>query len=488
LAFTTTTGENGTDYIGSEGVDALFVLNDNSGKILVDALGGGDNVDLTNETGVIGNAEVKLGEGNDIFTTGVNDTNNNRLKDSTVNGGPGNDDLTTEGTIGTKLRGNEGDDDFFIVSNYTNTTLNGNAGNDSFTIDSDGNLTAAGIEAVTLSDSKLLGGSGNDGQMDFTNGTILAVDSVIQGGKGLDTITIGDVTAGTSNFRVSGGADNDTINVDNTVADGVNYNGAAGEDEINFRAASTADAITKGGDGNDRFNILGSGDIAALGEAGDDTFTINNGGTESTLTGGEGADSYTMTTADDTTFVFNAVSESAAATSGTTVTFDTFNSSVLNSNSGVAGTILNDVIDLSTGGTGEALVGNRLVNNNEVLENANILSEDVATFAALKSNLDNGGTLVASNSNVDTDGDGVGNNVGQISLQLIEIDAGVDNTLQGIDGWYAILNNTNQIVDGGDMMFKLATVVGDGAGGASDNILAAQDEMLQLQAAIEAGF
>ncbi|MCP4860274.1 MAG: hypothetical protein GY902_03415, partial [Planctomycetes bacterium] len=231
MAFTTTRGESGVDFIGTDGVDALFVINEpennvvsgGTGVITIDAKAGNDNVDLTNESGVTGNAEVKLGEGNDILTMGGNAVNRlNRLVDSFVNGGPGNDDITTEGTVSTKLRGNEGDDDFFLNSNYTGTTINGNSGQDSITLDGD----------ITLSDTKILGGSGNDGQFDFsdTGNEILAVDSVIQGGKGLDTITIGDVTTGTTNFRVSGGADNDTILVQNTneASDGVAYNGAAG--------------------------------------------------------------------------------------------------------------------------------------------------------------------------------------------------------------------------------------------------------------------
>ena len=496
MAFQTLPGENGTDYLGTDNVDALFVLNDNSGKILVDALGGGDNVDLTNETGVVGNAEVKLGDGADTFTTGANDTNNNRLKDSTVNGGPGNDDITTEGAIGTKLRGNEGDDDFFLLSNYTNTTINGNDGQDSFTITQG--------QTITLSDSKILGGSGNDGQMDFsnTNGSILAVDSVIQGGKGLDTITIGNLTAGLSNFRVSGGADNDTINVNNATggADGAEYNGADGEDSISFGNTNAADAVSKGGNGNDRYTISGSGAISAAGEAGDDVFAIsggqNNGvnlaNARNTIIGGEGADTYSHSNAASRrgqTYRVNAVSESAAATTGTAVTFDTFNNtlSTTKTNGG-------DILDLASGGTAEALVGNRLNGDQvqlndaagvEVLvgqfDNADLVTGaeiSVTTFAALKTALD--GNLVQSTSNLgDADV-----NTGRISFQVVIVDGGTADVVDGIDGTYAILNNTNNILDSGDMMFSLA---GNGVAvlGATTTGTVAIDGMV---AAIEAGF
>ena len=125
LAFETIRGESGVDFIGTDGVDVLFSLND-AGTKTVDAQGGNDTVDLTNETGVVGTAEVKLGEGDDTLTMGANDTGNNRLADSTVNGGPGDDNITTEGAVSTKIRGNEDDDDFFLRTNsvsYTHLTL-----------------------------------------------------------------------------------------------------------------------------------------------------------------------------------------------------------------------------------------------------------------------------------------------------------------------------------------------------------------------------
>ena len=71
------------------------------------------------------------------------------------------------------------------------------------------------------------------------------------------------------------------------------------------------------------------------------------------------------------------------------------------------------------------------------------------SFAALKTALD--GNLTASVSNLNN------TNTGQISLELIKIDAGGDDVVTGIDGYYAILNNTNRILDSGDMMFQLST-------------------------------
>jgi hypothetical protein len=524
VAFVTTPGENSTDYIGSDNVDVLFVLNDNSGKIAVDAKKGNDIVDLTNETGVVGNAEVKLGEGADILTMGANDTSNNRLSGSTVNGGPGNDNITTEGAVSTKIRGNENDDDFFLTSNYTDVTINGNAGVDSFTI---GVSSTQRGGTVQLSNTKIKGGSDNDGQMDFSDGTLLAVDSVIQGGKGLDTISIGTLASGLSNFRVSGGADNDTIAVNNTngSADGAEYNGADGEDAINFTDTNSADAATKGGNGNDRITIgtvatpaaavlapvaaaavnfsAGSGKITAAGEAGDDTFVINSivgvqagtassGGGKHTLTGGAGSDSYFIQNAvtananaltndvdrSALTIRINSVSESAATTSGTSATFDSFTGAPIDNSSAaaVAGVPqyygFADIIDIKSGGTGEELVGNRL-NSDEVVNNGALADAASTTFAALKGALD--GNLTASQSNFNN------TNTGRISLQMVQVFNATTTTL---NGYYAILNNTNTILDAGDMMFTMAT----DSVAANGNDAAATAELAQIASAIEAGF
>lgn len=528
MAFQTIRGENGVDFIGTDAVDALFALNE-SGVKTIDALGGNDNVDLFDESGVVGTAEVKLGAGVDTFTMGINSTVTNRLSDSTVNGGPGNDNISTEGAVSTKIRGNENDDDFNLVSNYTNTTINGNSGVDSFTITDGNNLT--GTDTITLSNSKILGGSGNDGQMDFEGNadgnatSILAVDSVIQGGKGLDTIDIGVVATGTSGFRVSGGADNDTINVNNTngESDGVSYNGAAGEDSINFTDTNAADAVTKGGEGNDRITIgtelavpavaaggaaivnpwiAGAGAISAVGEAGDDIFDINtvvtntvsgtavasSTGGKHTIEGGAGGDVYDIQATpavaanqidasdrEGLVIKINSVSDSAATITGTTVTFDSFTGEAIDNTNAANSNGYGDVIDLR-GGSGEELVGNRL-NTDEVIDNGfagstttgQIADASYASFAALKTALD--GNLAASDSNV------ANSNTGRISLEMIEVTAVAGGVAAG---YYAILNNTNTILDSGDMMFQMATAGGNDATAAL--------ELAQIELAIEAGF
>ena len=461
LAFETIRGEAGVDFIGTDGVDALFALNE-PGTKFIDAKAGNDNVDLFDESGVVGTAEVKLGEGNDTFTMGVNSTITNRLSNSTVNGGPGNDNIATEGAVSTKLRGNEDDDDFYLQSNYTSTTLNGNSGNDSFTI---GFSDAARGGNITLSDSKILGGSDADGQMDFTDGAILGVDSVIQGGKGGDTIQIGDISAGSSGFRVTGGADNDSITVSNTINSDLStsYNGADGRDIITFTGLNAADAVTKGGAGDDRFVISGSGEILALGEDGDDYFTIDAFTTaDHTLNGAAGADVYEMFSGQAVIYQIPSVSDSAATLSGTSVGFDTFLTAIDNSTFG-------DMIDI-TGGAAEELVGNRLTVGDEVSGAFGTQAAvDVFSFDGLVNALD--GALTPSVPEVGA------TNRGQISFDIVEV-ADTTGSATNIDGYYLVINNTNAILDSGDMMFQLA----------STTLVGATAEAGEIELAIEAAF
>jgi Ca2+-binding RTX toxin-like protein len=521
--FQTIRGENGLDFIGTDSADALAVFNEDGTKI-VDAKDGDDSVDLFDVTGlnapdVVRNAVVKLGKGADQFSMGSSAAVSNRLDDSTINGGPGNDNFTTRGAIRVKLRGNEDEDDFELFSSYSDSTINGNSGADSFTITDQ--INGNGTDSITLINSKILGGSGNDGQMGFAANdnnvatTLLATNSVIQGGKGVDTITIGQLKTGTNDFRVSGGADNDTLIIsnNNVFVEGVAYNGGGGDDVITFDANNAGDAITKGGDGNDRISIEdGTADITALGEDGSDIFSlnimqdvganaINSTGGNHTITGGGGADQYALESAagvnqdrSSTTFVINSVSDSPATVSGTEITFDAFTTASVSSNP--AGPSFGDVIDLR-GGVGEQLVGNRL--NETAVDTqfadeatgTEILNVNATSFDAVKTALDTRtpiagitANLVASSSNVN-DAAGLATNTGRIVVQLLKVDAGTALSADGaIDGYYMILNNTNQILDTDDMMLGLST---DFVAGSNVDA-AAVTEAMNIAAAIEAGF
>jgi hypothetical protein len=328
VAFETIRGASGVDFVGTAGVDALFALNE-SGSITAEGLAGNDAINVANSTGLVGTTTVKGGEGNDVIAfTDAAGANVSRLSNSSVNGGKGDDTITTAGTESTVVRGNENDDNFIIAGNYSNSTINGNVGEDSF--------TASG--AVTLSNSKFLGGDSNDGLMNFTGAAIAAaVQSTINGSKGNDSIQIGTVT--TSNgFTIFGGQGNDLITSTNAGADGVVYSGDLGDDQITTGAAK--DSVS-GGDGIDLIQTggdkdtidAGAGADIVLDGTGDDTValgadndTYTDAGGDDSITGGTGADTYNInaTSGDKNVYIISATDESAATLSGTSQGFDTF--------------------------------------------------------------------------------------------------------------------------------------------------------------------
>ena len=93
LAFETIRSAAGVDFIGTDGVDALFSLNE-TGAITVDAKGGNDTITLQDSDQVVGTATIKGGAGNDtIALTAESGGNNSRLASSSVNGGQGDDTI-----------------------------------------------------------------------------------------------------------------------------------------------------------------------------------------------------------------------------------------------------------------------------------------------------------------------------------------------------------------------------------------------------------
>jgi len=458
LAFETIRGESGVDFIGSDGVDVLFALNE-TGAITASGNGGNDTINLSDSDNVIGTATVKGGAGNDLITFSDQDGGtNSRLSDSSVNGGAGNDTLRLAGSVGSTIRGNEDNDDFFLVGNYTNTTVNGNKGVDSFTL--------SGV--TSLSNAKVLGGADNDGAMNFSAFEIsAAVDSTINGSDGVDNITLGDVRSA-SNFTVFGGQGNDVITSNNDLADTVIYSGDKGDDSIST-AAGTAKASILGGEGDDVITsgadkdtidggegadtlTAGAEDDTINGGAGNDTITSGTG--DDTINGGGGADSITVDGTESNVYVYSTVSDSAATITGSVDGFDTLTG---------ADFAATEKVDLTAVGT--SLVGDAMATTNQVVSGATIAvaaGDNVDNFADLRTFVNNGGALVASGAG------GIG--AGQISLQTITV---VDsNTTNGdITGTYFVASNANTILDSGDMMWESTTVTIAG-----------------LEAAIEAGF
>jgi hypothetical protein len=475
LAFTTTTGASGSDFVGTAAVDSIFALNV-AGTVSVEGLAGNDIIDVSNSTGTIGTVTVKGGAGNDTISfDGAGGTTESVISSGSVNGGAGRDNITLVGATSSKARGNEDADNFTLSGNYSSSTINGNSGVDSFGVA----VTAANTSTLTLQSTKIHGGADNDGVMNFTNGNIAgagndivsAIDSTINGNLGVDNITIGNVGTA-SGFEVRGGQGNDTINITNQGADGILYAGDLGDDSISVTAGD-ADASILGGDGIDAINTTGStgdhtidggigNDIVTL-AAGDDLVTLGEGndaitaGTgDDSITGGAGADVATITAnvgaGDLDLYTITSLTDSAATLTGGTNGFDGFTSGLGLFNDGagnvdVAGDtpvattfVTNNLVDISD--VSNSLLGDRVSGTTTFRNNAAAgatAAVNVSTFAALRTAL--AGQLVAS-----------GTVANQIEANTVTVaSAAVTN----INGTYVIINNTNTGLDSGDLMFEL---------------------------------
>jgi hypothetical protein len=403
VAFETIRGASGVDFVGTAGVDALFSLNE-TGSITAQGLAGNDTINVANTSGVVGTTTVRGGEGNDVITFQDNDAaagdaiTASRLLNSSVNGGAGDDSISTEGSESTVIRGNENDDNFNIAGNYSNSTINGNVGEDSFTV--------AG--AVVLSNSKFLGGDSNDGLMNFTGAAISsAVESTINGSKGNDSIQMGTITTA-NGFTIFGGQGNDLITSINAGADGVVYSGDLGDDQI-----TTGDAkdSVSGGDGDDLIQTggdkdtidAGAGADIVLDGSGSDTVALGadndaytDGGGSDSITGGLGADAYTLntTSTDDNNYIISAIADSAATLSGTSQGFDTFGAS-----------FTADLQHIDITSVGEALLGDAVKGSTTV-----VTEQDKMSFAKGSDGVANGANDKAINNVGVTQLDPNGNN------------------------------------------------------------------------------
>lgn len=473
MAFDTLRGEAAVDYVGSdvdvafkgsEGVDVLFSLNED-GKIYVFGDKGNDSITVADSLNTVGGGigetiTIRGGEGNDTISATNEGGVDARFANADVKGGKGEDTIVSAGAVSSKIRGNEDDDDFTLSSNYTATTVNGNDGQDSFRL-------AAGA-TISLQSAKILGGKGDDGLMNFTNvgvatGIITAaVASTINGGKGVDRITLDQITTA-SDFFVYGGQDGDVITSGNNGANGITYSGDKGQDQITL--TGTANAVVNGGDDGDTLNVgastgdhtidggagndtitLGAGKNSAVGGEGNDTFTDVAG--DDTITGGGGADTFTTNAANENRYLYTAVSDSAPSTGADTVQgFDTFD----------AITAANNDIDITA--IGSVIAGNAITSpatnalNNGGLATDAANQEVVLTAPAGLTGLANIDTWSAFATAVNAAGLTASTGNGQIQANTITVDAA---SAIGASTEYVILNNGNTILDAGDLIFEVA--------------------------------
>nr|USU32421.1 hypothetical protein NG677_01475 [Methylobacterium sp. OTU13CASTA1] len=237
--------------------------------------------------------------------------------------GKGNDSITLNGTnVGAKMAiyGGEGNDTISITNGGTNanTTIFGGQGAADSTDGSD-TITYTGGGTVNI-----FGNAGTDGIILNTLDSTSVV--VVHGGRDADTITAtvaGSAKAVVSVFGDENTTGTDTISVTGNAGTTVIYGGTAaadsadGADSITYSGQGTATIYAAGGDdtivlaGRGTVTLDSTSTVTAFGGAGKDLFKLTALTTDQTvtLTGGDGADTYTFGTQ-----AVGAVTESSAIT------------------------------------------------------------------------------------------------------------------------------------------------------------------------------
>lgn len=331
MAFTTVRSATGVDFIGTPGVD-VGVIFDETGNVTLSGLGDGDVIQVNNSTLIQRTTSINGGDGADQITF------NTSISDSSINGNMGADTIVLYGSVTNSfvgggdgsdtisggmqylssiIEGGAGSDTITVTNNLASATINGGDGNDIITV----NNTAPATIIATIN-----GGEGNDKIMFGMGGNQTFNNASINGNAG-DDIIEGmnlNVTLTGTNF-IGGGAGNDTIDFSNATTDngaagfarGFDLTGGSGNDVIT--GSSDRDAIWGNAD-NDTISG-GTGTDTIYAGAGNDRINVEN----DRIIGGLGADDYVFVPAGgNSIFFINAVGESAAATSGTARTFDSF--------------------------------------------------------------------------------------------------------------------------------------------------------------------
>jgi Ca2+-binding RTX toxin-like protein len=331
LAFTTVRSATGVDFIGTPGVD-VGVIFDETGNVTLSGLGDGDVIQVNNSTLIQRTTSINGGDGADQITF------NTSISDSSINGNMGADTIVLYGSVANSfvgggdgsdtisggmqylssiIEGGAGSDTITVTNNLASATINGGDGNDIITV----NNTAPATIIATIN-----GGEGNDKIMFGMGGNQTFNNASINGNAG-DDIIEGmnlNVTLTGTNF-IGGGAGKDTIDFSNATTDngaagfarGFDLTGGSGNDVIT--GSSDRDAIWGNAD-NDTISG-GTGTDTIYAGAGNDRINVEN----DRIIGGLGADDYVFVPAGgNSIFFINAVGESAAATSGTARTFDSF--------------------------------------------------------------------------------------------------------------------------------------------------------------------
>ena len=293
-------GQAGADVmLGSDGNDTYIL--DNAGDFAIEAQGAGFDTVLSSVSTVMGeNIEnVTLTGAAAVNATGnaLDNVMTGNTAVNTLSGGAGND--TLDGGAGADVMAGGAGNDSFVVDNSADVIFeNANDGQDSVSVSASYALSA-NIEALNLTGTGAINGTGND-LANVITGNIAA--NTLDGGAGDDTLDGGEGAD-----RMQGGAGNDVFIVDNagdlaeenaasgadTVRAGVSYTLGAnienlvltGADAINGTGNALGNVITgntaantlSGADGNDTLDG-GAGGDQMLGGAGNDVFIVDSSG------------------------------------------------------------------------------------------------------------------------------------------------------------------------------------------------------------------
>ena len=251
-------------------------------------LGGSGNDTFANTATTLAAASrINGNEGNDTITLGafggVSQTS------STVVGGKGNDVIVLTGSLNSSLVNGNLDDDTITTAGASNSSVFGGQGVDTININGTTVLTVVNGDK----DGDIINVAGNVNQ------------STINGGDGVDTVTLANITSFTDS-SVFGGDGVDTINGAAVGAFNLTLSGDAGNDVIN--GGGGADSLF-GGTGNDQIN------------GGDGADTIIGGVGADRLTGGLGNDRFVFAIGDSFTAT-GIANNTATFQRGTTTSVD----------------------------------------------------------------------------------------------------------------------------------------------------------------------
>jgi Ca2+-binding RTX toxin-like protein len=405
VAITTIPGASGSDLTTLTGTELADTLVLTANSLYIDSKAGADTVTAAS---ALDKLTALVGGDADSLTFSGDLTNAN------LDLGDGND-ITSFADFSGSLEGGTGNDLIDVNRAAEKSTIKGGTGNDTFTFD-------------TTVDSSLIWGNSDDDTVTITGAT---TGSTVYGGKQQDVITV----AAATNSKIRGDKGNDTITVTGSLSNVV-IQGNGDVDQINVSSASATKSTVFGGQGADDINITGAGAVVVRGDKGGDDIDITANG-KYTVEGGAGADNIDSNS--------TKAGKYYGGDDNDTITIDGSVSSGQNYASGDAG---NDNITGGTGGDSiDGGVGKDTLTggggSDTIYGKAGADSIDVSGATAGKLNVLGGAdndTIVVLESTLNTD-DVIKGELGTDSLKMATTDGLIDTQFKGVSSVETVLIN-----------------------------------------------